>query len=63
MAAPPMATGTIGNAEGTVGVGAWLGIADGDTETGLPQDAPGASGGVGTTSDSVMGGVVGQSGE
>jgi hypothetical protein len=45
--------------------GVWIerGIADGDTLTGLPQLAPDASGGVGAILVSVIGGVVGQSGE
>jgi hypothetical protein len=66
-----MATGTSGNpdgaAAGTAGTGSFgaapLGIADGDTDTGFPHDAPGASGGAGRTSVSVIGGVVGQFGE
>jgi hypothetical protein len=44
-------------------VAAACGIADGDTGTGFPQDAPGASGGAGRISVSVIGGVVGQFGE
>lgn len=48
---------------GCVAGGPSAGIADGDIATGFPQDAPGASGGVGNISSSVVGGVFGQSGE
>lgn len=75
-ARPPIATGTMGNSGGGIGGSADVGvdgsavvaedasgIADGDTFTGFPQLAPGASGGAGSMLDSVIGGVFGQSTE
>lgn len=52
-----------GLASGMAGARPSPGIADGDTATGCPHDAPEASEGAARISVSVSGGVVGQPGE